>query len=322
MIVVCQSCHTRFHVEEGTFRTDPIVARCCKCGHVFAAYRPTHAEEIPFLNLDRARKSRWDNVIVLSNQKGGVAKTSSCLNLGKSLAMMNKRVLLVDFDSQANLSICLGFRDTPSFFDVIHAPGTEIEDIIVETEDRNMHLVPSNQNLVLLNKKYFGAKDFELMLKDRLARVENRYDYILIDTPPSIDLFTLNALTAARLVVIPTQCDYLSTHGVDQILRIIDSIRQRTNPDITVRILVTLFDAKSPVGRMIRTKIEEMYRGVVFEQEIEQDPRMREAQILGVPVLRYNEESVAGRQYHLLAEQIAGGRHGQRSRPSPVDAHA
>ena len=306
MIVVCQKCHTRFHVEEGTFRTDPIVARCCKCGHVFAAYRPAHAEQIPFLNAARARRSRWNNVIALSNQKGGVAKTSSCLNLGKSLTMMNKKVLLVDFDAQANLSICMGFRETPSFYDVIHDSHTEIEDIIVETADENLHLVPSNQNLVLLNKKFFGARDFELMLKDRLAKVQPDYDYILIDTPPSIDLFTLNALTAARLVVIPTQCDYLSTHGVDQILRVIDSVRQRTNPEIEARILITLFDAASPVTRMIRTKIEEMYRGMVFDQEIEVDTRMREAQILGVPVLRYNAESTAGRQYAALAEQIPG----------------
>ncbi len=304
MIVVCQRCHTRFRVEEEAFRTDPIVARCCKCGHVFAAYRPVRAEEIPFVNLSRARSSRWDNVIALSNQKGGVAKTSTCLNLGKSLSMAGKRVLLVDFDAQANLSICLGFRDSPSFFDVVHSPETGVEDIIVDTGERNLDLVPSNRNLVLLNKKYFGARDFELLLKDRLAGVRKRYDYILIDTPPSIDLFTLNALTAARLVVIPTQCDYLSTNGVDQILSIIDSIRQRTNPAIEARILVTLFDAASPVARMIRTKIGGMYRDLVFDQEIAVDARVREAQILGVPVLRYNAQSQAGRQYDALAHRI------------------
>jgi chromosome partitioning protein len=320
MIVVCQKCHTRFHVEQGAFRTDPIVARCCKCGHVFAAYRPAHAEQIPFLNPARARTGRWNNVIALSNQKGGVAKTSSCLNLGKSLAMRNKKVLLVDFDAQANLSICLGFRDTPSFYDVIHDSRTQIEDIIVETEDENLHLVPSNQNLVLLNKKYFGARDFELMLKDRLAKVQADYDYILIDTPPSIDLFTLNALTAARLVVIPTQCDYLSTHGVDQILRVIDSVRQRINPDIEARILITMFDAQSPVTRMIRTKIGEMYRGMIFDQEIEMDPAVREAQILGVPVLRYNAESTAGRQYTALAAQIPDSENSNTSCQVPLQA--
>jgi chromosome partitioning protein len=158
------------------------------------------------------------------------------------------------------------------------------------------------------------------MLKDRLAAVQPDYDYILIDTPPSIDLFTLNALTAARLVVIPTQCDYLSTHGVDQILRVIDSVRQRINPDIEARILITLFDAASPVARMIRTKIGEMYGAMVFEQEIELDPAVREAQILGVPVLRYNDESTAGRQYTAMAAQIPGSENSRTSRQVPLQA--
>jgi len=159
---------------------------------------------------------------------------------------------------------------------------------------------------VLLNKKFFGAQHFEFILKDRLLQIKDRFDYILIDTPPSIEFFTLNALTASHLVIIPSQCDYLSTHGIDQILKLIELIKGKTNPFIESRILITMFDRESTASKMICTKLKQLYRGMSYETLIELDPRVKEAQIMSMPVLQYNQESKAGRQYLRLAKEVLG----------------
>ena len=127
-----------------------------------------------------------DPVIAISNQKGGVAKTTTCLNLGVSLAAMKKRVLLIDFDVQANLSLSLGYQGNLSFYTAVADGNVDLKKIIVQTSYRNLWLLPSHKKMVLLNKKYFGSNNFEFLLKDRLIGVSKHFDYILIDTPPSI----------------------------------------------------------------------------------------------------------------------------------------
>jgi chromosome partitioning protein len=279
---------------------------------MFTAYRPIRVQEVDFLDLDSAKKPwRNDNIIAISNQKGGVAKTSTCLNLGLSLAMQGKRVLLMDFDVQANLTISLGYQETISFYDVLNGSNTAFDQLTLQTKYENLWLFPSNKNMVLLNKKYFGAQNFEFILKDRLALIKERYDYILIDTPPSIEFFTLNALTAARFVIIPSQCDYLSTHGIDQILKLISLIKTKANPIIEPRILITMFDEQSTASKMICTKLKKLYPGMPYNTVIELDNRIREAQILCMPVLQYNQSSKAGEQYLLLAKEILGQPQGE-----------
>lgn len=307
MIIVCPNCQTRYEVDDETIVEQSFGARCTKCHQVFSAYKPVRIEEIKFIDIGSTRKRcDHDNIIAVSNQKGGVAKTSTCLNLGLSLALHDKRVLLIDFDVQANLTISLGYKEDKSFFDVLDGDPYAIEKLAIETKYPNLWLFPSNKNMVLLNKKYFGAQNFEFLLKDRLLPIKDRFDYILIDTPPSIEFFTLNALTAAHLVVIPSQCDYLSTHGIDQILKLIDLIKAKTNPFLDARILVTMFDKQSTASKMIYTKLKQLYPGLSYETLIERDPRIKEAQIMSMPVLQYNKESLAGRQYLNLAKEILG----------------
>ena len=158
--------------------------------------------------------------------------------------------------------------------------------------------------MVLLNKKHFGAKNFEFMLKDRLLPVKDRFDFILIDTPPSIEFFTLNALTAASLVIIPSQCDYLSTHGIDQILKLITLIKSKTNPFLQSRILLTMFENNNKACGMIKSKLKKLYAGMLFDTIIDMDPRIREAQIMSMPVIQYYPESIAGIQYKRVAEEV------------------
>jgi chromosome partitioning protein len=204
------------------------------------------------------------------------------------------------------LTISLGYKETTSFYDVLNGSGQSMEELIIETKYPNLSIFPSNKNMVLLNKKFFGAQHFEFILKDRLLPLKKRFDYIIIDTPPSIEFFTLNALTASQLVIIPSQCDYLSTHGIDQILKVIDLIKGKTNPFIESRVLITMFDKESTAAKMICAKLKQMYAAKSYSTIIELDARIREAQIMSMPVLQYNKESRAGRQYFRLAEEILG----------------
>ena len=307
MIVECPNCQTRYDLDDKRINGHKFNARCAKCKQVFNAYKPVRVEEIRFNDLDSARKRcDHDNIITISNQKGGVAKTSTCLNLGLSLALNDKRVLLIDFDIQASLTISLGYRETGSFYDVLNRGGQSMEKMAIQTKYPNLWLFPSNKNMVLLNKKYFGAQHFEFILKDRLLPIKDQFDYILIDTPPSIEFFTLNALTASQMVIIPSQCDYLSTHGIDQILKLIELIKGKTNPFIESRILITMFDKDSTASKMIYTKLKQLYPDMIYDSIIELDPRIREAQIMSMPVLQYNQESKAGRQYLQLAKELLG----------------
>jgi chromosome partitioning protein len=307
MLVVCPNCQTRYQLDDSKIEGSTFSARCNKCNQVFSAYKPVQVEPVRFLDLEAARKNfDHDNIITISNQKGGVAKTSTCLNLGLSLALHDKRVLLIDFDIQANLTISLGYKETTSFYDVLNGAGQSMEELAIETKYPNLYIFPSNKNMVLLNKKFFGAQHFEFILKDRLMPIKDHFDYILIDTPPSIEFFTLNALTASQLVIIPSQCDYLSTHGIDQILKLIELIKGKTNPFIESRILITMFDKESTASKMIYAKLKQLYPSMSYETIIELDARIREAQIMSMPVLQYNQESRAGRQYLRLAEEILG----------------
>ena len=307
MIVICERCQSRFRLDENRIRpnTKSFTARCSRCRHVFTAYRPVRIQEIPFVDLSAAKHvTRKGNTIAVSNQKGGVAKTSTCLNLGLALTQRGKKVLLIDFDVQANLSILLGAREAASFYDVLQKGPQAMDQAVVATPYPDMWILPASKNMVLLNKKYFGADDYEYILNDRLNLVKDRYDYILIDTPPSIEFFTLNALTASDQVIIPTQCDYLSTHGVDQILGIIELIRRKTNPAVEARILVTMYNEDETAARVIQTKIQELYRGKLYQTVIPLDGRLREAQIMSMPVHHYDAQSRSGQAYTALANEI------------------
>ncbi len=307
MIVICERCQSRFRLDEKRIKASnkSFTARCSRGRQVFTAYRPVRIQEIPFVDLPAAKQvTRRGNTIAVSNQKGGVAKTSTCLNLGLALTRHGKRVLLIDFDVQANLSILLGSQETTSFYDVLQSGPQAMDQAIVPTAYPEMWLLPASKSMVLLNKKYFGADNYEYILNDRVNLVKDRYDYILIDTPPSIEFFTLNALTASDRVIIPTQCDYLSTHGVDQILGIIDLIRRKTNPAVEARILVTMYNEAETAARVIQAKLQELYTGKLYRTIIPHDGRLREAQIMSMPVHQYDPQSPSGQAYMALAREI------------------
>ncbi|MDH5324638.1 MAG: ParA family protein [Gammaproteobacteria bacterium] len=242
-------------------------------------------------------------VITVCNQKGGVAKTTTCLNLGTSLAMMGKQVLLIDFDVQANLSSLLKSDHCDSFYDFIQSGESDLSSYIVKT-GHDFWLLPANSRLSLLAKNHMREKHFEYMLKDQLAAIKNFFDYIIIDTPPSGDFYTLNALLASDIAAVPSQCEYLSMNGISHIRNMVDVIKAKANHKIDFHVLVTMFDRSNTASRVIFNKLNHDYYGSVFSTIIERDEIVQQSQILLTPTMAYDKNSRAGLQYFDLAKEI------------------
>ena len=319
MIIMCENCIKKFKIDDKLIKESGSKVRCSDCGHVFTAYRPAPVQQEPPVryNPRPPAPSEADgtagNVISISNQKGGVAKTTTCLNLGISLALLNKRVLLIDFDVQSNLTISLGYRNTTSFYEVMNSDSADLDNFIIKTKYHNLSLLPSNKNMVLLNKKYFGIQNFEFILRDRLALIKDQFDYIVIDTPPSIGFFSINTLTSADLVVIPCECEYLSTHGVDYTLKFIKLVKEKTNPKIDSNILITRYDETNTVAQLIAAKLKRMYKEKTFSTFIELDDKIKESSIMRMPVIYYDKQSRSGLKYMRLAKEILVKFEGEKS---------
>ncbi|XCN72736.1 MAG: AAA family ATPase [Candidatus Electrothrix aestuarii] len=303
MIITCDNCKTRYKVADDIINKPALKVRCHKCNHRFTVYKNDPADD-SFLLQDEISPTDH-RIITVSNQKGGVAKTTTCLNLAVSLARMGKRVLLVDFDVQANLTILLGFRKTRSFYELQSKEVADIGDVILHTKYPNLSLLPSNSKMALLKKRYLSQHNFEYILKNRLQEVEKDYDHIVIDTPPSIEFFTLNALIAAQLVVVPTTCEYLSMHGVSQISDII-KVLKGIEHDVEYKVLITMYDERKTSERVINEKIRRKYGAILCKTVIELDDKMQESHIVNLPIQYYDEESRSAVQYEALARELAG----------------
>lgn len=308
MIVTCDNCSTRFRLDDKivgdrvSFR-----AKCSRCNHLFTVSRMALAEEPVVLEEGhRIDEQGGFHTITVCNQKGGVAKTSSCINLGVSLALLGKKVLLADFDVQANLSVLMGCRNNRSFFDVLEAGKPEDLPKAILKVRPNIWVLPSNSRMALSSKKYLNQDGFEYVLQRHLEPVKDFFDYILIDTPPSIDFFTLNALMASDLAVIPTQSEFLAVNGVAHIENIISVIGEKTGRRLDYRILVTMYDQANMASRVIFKQLQKKYGSRVLDLVIAQDPRLQESQIVRQPVIYYDKNSVSGRQYLELARTIDG----------------
>ncbi len=304
MIITCEKCETRFNLNEKITEKSAFLVRCSRCNNVFTVYKSPQTEA-PLLLKDEVKTFR-DKIIAISNQKGGVAKTSTCLNLGISMSLLKKRVLLVDFDVQSNLTISLGYKKTKSFYEVLYSDTDSLSGIIKKTKYPNLWLIPSNSNMALLTKKNSNKRNSGYILRDKLNLIKDRFDQILIDTPPSIEFFTLNALIASSFAIIPSQCEYLSTHGINQVEKIVEIIKQKVDQDIDYKILITMYDAKNTASKVVYAKLKNKYKGKTFNTIIERDNKIQESQIVNLPVIYYDKESRSALQYLSLAKEILG----------------
>jgi chromosome partitioning protein len=243
-------------------------------------------------------------VIALANQKGGVAKTTTTLNLGVALVERGKRVLCVDLDPQSNLTMSQGIDPDEldrTMFDVL-VHKTPLEDVILE---REIDLAASSIDLAGAELAMSSMIGRERALQKALLPMRGNYDYILIDTPPSLGLLTINALTAADGVIVPVQCEYLSLRGLIQLENTLTMIRENLNPDVRIAgILPTMFDGRTLHSREAVEILQENFGDLVYETKIRKTIRYAEAPVKGTSVLKYDSKGKAAKAYRDLAEEV------------------
>lgn len=248
--------------------------------------------------------------IAIGNQKGGVAKTTTCLSLGACLAGLRKSVLLIDLDPQAHLTVSLGFR--PQGEKILHRAvdqallgNASLVSVSHESPVFGLDIVPANRMLIVLDKVLYGRPGYQFHLKKGLdAMGEGLYDFVLIDCPPSFGTLTLNALSAADSLIIPVQCDYYAAYSLRHFLNMVHQVRKKTNPWLTYRVLVTMYDRRNNICRVILDHMRRGLDNVLFDTIIEVDTKLRESPAFGLPITLYAPKTRGARQYQALAKEL------------------
>ncbi|RJP51106.1 MAG: ParA family protein [Anaerolineaceae bacterium] len=245
--------------------------------------------------------------IAVSNEKGGVAKTTTTLSLGAALAELGNRVLLIDMDPQANLTLALGFEPAESAKTSANVliESAPLQNAIHKTDFEGLDLVPCNARIESAEQFLPVRANYLTTLRTALEGASNlTYHYILLDCPPSLGAITLNALAASDLLLIPTQAEYFSAYALRNMMTVIRRIRKEANPNLAYRILVTLLDRRNRTHRSIYEQLVSTFGDGMFETVIEMDTKLRESPIAGQPITRYMPSSRGSLQYRVLAEEL------------------
>jgi chromosome partitioning protein len=247
-------------------------------------------------------------VVAMCNQKGGVGKTTTTINLGAALAEFGRRVLLVDFDPQGALSVGLGVNPHEldrTVYNLLMDRGVEAEDILLKTNTPGMDLLPSNIDLSAAEVQLVGEVAREQTLGRGLASVVADYDYVLIDCQPSLGLLTVNALTAADGVIIPLECEFFALRGVALLMDTISKVTQRLNPELELDgILATMYDRRTTHGREVLARVVEAFGDRVFHTVINRTVRFPETTVAGEPITTYASKSTGAAAYRQLAQEV------------------
>jgi chromosome partitioning protein len=263
-------------------------------------------------------------IISIANQKGGVGKTTTAVNLGASLAASEQSTLIIDCDPQGNTTSALGFPKDPARRTLYQALilDEDIDRIILDANVEGLDLIPSDKNLVGASVELVSMENREYRLKAALASVREKYSYVLIDCPPSLDLLTINALAASDSVLVPIQCEYLALEGVSELLDTLMRLRRTINPDLAIEgILLTMYDDRTSLSKQVAADLRSFFGSQVFESIIPRNVRLAEAPSHGMPVLFYDIHSKGAESYIQLAKEVianAKKRFGQGAeRPNP-----
>ncbi|MDT4997005.1 MAG: chromosome partitioning protein [Pseudonocardiales bacterium] len=247
-------------------------------------------------------------IIALCNQKGGVGKTTSAINLGAALAELGRRVLLVDFDPQGALSVGLGVQPHQldrTIYNLMMERGVSTEEIVLKTSTTGLDLLPSNIDLSAAEVQLVGEVAREQALARAVAPVVPNYDYILIDCQPSLGLLTVNALTAADGVIIPLECEFFSLRGVALLIDTVDKVRERLNPALKLDgILATMYDGRTLHGREVFSRVVEAFGDDVFDTVISRTVRFPETTVAGEPIISWAPNSPGAAAYRTLAREV------------------
>lgn len=256
-------------------------------------------------------------VIAITNQKGGVGKTTTAINLGASLAASEVKVLIIDSDPQGNATTGLGISKVPEKPSLYHVllGGLPASQALISAGLEGLSLIPADKNLVGANLELVEIPSREFRLRDAIADIRDMFSYILIDCPPALDLLTLNALVAADSVLVPIQCEFFALEGISQLMDTIDRVRDSFQHRLPLEgILLTMFDDRTNLTRQVATDLKEFFGPEVFQTIIPRSIRLAEAPSFGKPILNYDPRSRGAESYIKLAKEILD--HEQTRRPA------
>lgn len=267
-------------------------------------------ETLPDISTNNAAPSKARPkplIIALANQKGGVGKTTTAINLGTALAAVSRQVLLVDLDPQGNASTGLGSdartRDG-STYDVLIG-RTALGDIITETQVPGLHLAPGAVDLSGADMELVSESNRAHRLQSALADLGDVYDYVLIDCPPSLSLLTVNAMTAAHSVLVPLQCEFFALEGLSQLLQTVERVKQSLNPQLAIQgVVLTMFDRRNNLSQQVEDDVREALGDLVYDTVVPRNVRLSEAPSHAMPALIYDQACAGSRAYQSLAAEL------------------
>ena len=246
-------------------------------------------------------------IISIANQKGGVGKSTTAINLSSCLGEMGKKVLTIDMDPQGNTTSGLGIEkeDQENTIYELLLEECSIEECIIELEFEGVSLIPSNVNLAGAEIELIGVEDKEYILKNQIDKIKNQYDFIIIHCPPSLNMLTINAMTTADTVLVPIQCEYYALEGLSQLMHTIDLVTERLNPELEMEgVVFTMYDARTNLSLQVVENVKNNLNQTIYKTIIPRNVRLAEAPSHGLPINYYDAKSTGAESYKLLAEEV------------------